>query len=267
MGKCQSGIYMIKNLINNKFYIGSAINFKRRWYNHIRNANLKIHHSKSFENAWHKYGEDNFEFIILEYVEITENLLNREQFYLDKLQPWKRNIGYNLCPNAGSMLGYKHSDETKRKQSENMKGINNPFYNQTHTEETKKILSSIAKIRFTDKKNHPMHGKILSDEIKNKMSLIQKGKRCGEKNHNYGKKNPKTSQFNKETKSKSVVQLDKYSNELIKIFYSMSEVRQILNIGTGEISKCCQNKPKYKTAGGFKWMYCEDYMQLINKAS
>jgi predicted GIY-YIG superfamily endonuclease len=33
-----SGIYQIKNLLNNKIYIGSTVDFKTRWYSHKRKA-------------------------------------------------------------------------------------------------------------------------------------------------------------------------------------------------------------------------------------
>ncbi len=65
----KSGIYRIRNLINNKSYIGSAVNFKRRWNYHKQDLIACRHHSKYLQNAWNKYGEAAFEFKVMEYVE------------------------------------------------------------------------------------------------------------------------------------------------------------------------------------------------------
>lgn len=53
-----------------------------------------------------KYGYSNFNLEILEYCEPSE-VVSREQHYLDLLQP-----EYNILKNAGSTLGYKHTEET-----------------------------------------------------------------------------------------------------------------------------------------------------------
>lgn len=93
------GIYMVRNKINGDFYIGSTINLKTRESNHrYRN---KTHKGNSIvRNAVLKYGEDNFEFIVLDYYifgdfatreYINEILVSREQYYVDNLKP-KYNI-------------------------------------------------------------------------------------------------------------------------------------------------------------------------------
>lgn len=53
-----------------------------------------------------KYGYSNFNLEILEYCEPSD-AVSREQHYLDLLQP-----EYNILKNAGSTLGYKHTEET-----------------------------------------------------------------------------------------------------------------------------------------------------------
>lgn len=108
-----SGIYFIKNKINNKLYIGSAQDFNERWARHKTTLNTKTHHNKHLENAWDKYSEDNFEFIVVLYCDI-DNLLYYEQLFLDKYFDNCFNC-YNICPTAGSCLGRYHTDETKQK--------------------------------------------------------------------------------------------------------------------------------------------------------
>lgn len=61
-----SGIYCIKNVITNSVYIGESTNIKKRakqHYNMLKNNN---HYNQSLQNDYNQYGEDNFEFIILQ---------------------------------------------------------------------------------------------------------------------------------------------------------------------------------------------------------
>lgn len=58
-----------------------------------------------------KYGYSSFSLEILEYCE-PKKCIEREQYYLDLLKS-----EYNTLKNAGSLLGFKHSEETKFKIS------------------------------------------------------------------------------------------------------------------------------------------------------
>lgn len=60
-----SGIYCIINILNNKKYIGSSRNIYSRWYKHRANLRGGYHPDSYLQNAWDKYGEENFYFIIL----------------------------------------------------------------------------------------------------------------------------------------------------------------------------------------------------------
>lgn len=111
-----SGIYKIINIINQKLYIGSSKDVLYRKYEHFRDLKLKQHHSTTLQNAFNKYGEQNFTFEILEECE-KENLIEREQYYFDTLKP-----EYNICQIAGNTLGVKHNEVSKQKMSEFRKG-------------------------------------------------------------------------------------------------------------------------------------------------
>lgn len=104
-----SGIYKIKNKINNKFYIGSSKDLEKRKKEHWRMMLKNKHHSNYLQNAVNKYGIENFEFSILEFCNI-ENIIIREQFYIDSLKP-EYNI--NIC--AYSRVGTKLSKEHVQK--------------------------------------------------------------------------------------------------------------------------------------------------------
>jgi group I intron endonuclease len=63
--KLRSGVYNIVNLIDGKQYIGSACNLAERRNEHFRQSKSNPH----LKNAFKKYGKENFEFRVLEYVE------------------------------------------------------------------------------------------------------------------------------------------------------------------------------------------------------
>lgn len=56
---------------------------------------------KRFGNAVNKYGIENFERTIVEYIEKEEDILIREQHYLDTIGCAKSPLYYNIAPNAG----------------------------------------------------------------------------------------------------------------------------------------------------------------------
>ena len=89
------GIYAIRNIINNKIYIGSSNNIKRRWKKHKTELKNKSHSNKYLERAYHKYGSDKFDFIILEFCKEQE-LINREIFYINYYKSLDLTFGYNL---------------------------------------------------------------------------------------------------------------------------------------------------------------------------
>lgn len=122
MAVLNSGIYKITNTVNNKIYIGSSINIKQRIVVHLYDLKTNTHSNKYLQRTYNKYGIDSLKFEILEYTD-KENLLLREQYYLDTLQSYNSEIGYNLCKIAGSTLGFKHSETTKLKMSESKKGV------------------------------------------------------------------------------------------------------------------------------------------------
>lgn len=124
-----SGIYKFTNTENSKIYIGSAKNLRKRFTQHTTELRLNIHHSSHFQAAWNKYGEDKFTYEIIEFVEVTDLLLEREQYYLDTLlfaQEYIRKesnkfleLGYNMNPIAANRLGSKQSKEAIKKTIEN----------------------------------------------------------------------------------------------------------------------------------------------------
>ena len=218
------GIYMIQNKVNNKMYIGQAVDIEDRWGEHRRGLRGGYHTNKHLQNSWKRDGEENFEFTIL--LECEESQLNTfEEYYILELMTYNDRVGYNKNyggksgrpteeakrkmseANKGRQLseetkrkisesqkGRQFSEETKRKMSESLKGKH-------HSEETKRKMSESQKGRqFSGETKRKLSeankGKHHSEEAKRKMSEAKKGKYCGEKNHMYGK------QLSEETRRK-----------------------------------------------------------------
>ena len=146
-----SGIYKILNVITQKYYIGSSITIYSRWNEHRSGLNRNKHGNKRLQNSWNKHSSAAFEFIILEEC-LPSDVLIREQHYLNTLQPYKKDIGYNLNADASGGDFYSLlTDDQKREFIKKCKrvGKDNGMYGKTHTDETKQKQKEKAKNRFT----------------------------------------------------------------------------------------------------------------------
>ena len=193
--KSKKGIYKITNIQNGKIYIGQTSNFSKRFNEHRLSLNKKIHHSKHLQRAWDKYGEENFKFEILEIVDDTLILDEREQYYLDIFESWNRNKGYNIARDASAPgRGSRHTKKWKLEASKRTSGENNPMYGRERTSEWKRQHS----IRMSGK-NSPFYGKHHTDKAKKKIRngnlgrvITDSTKQKMSKNHSdvSGSKNP-----------------------------------------------------------------------------
>ena len=146
--KGKSGIYGFLCKSTGKLYIGSSINLSARFNNHINGVQSNI----LFQRAINKYNLQDFIFIVFEYCE-TDKLVSREQFYLNFLKP-----EYNVLLVAGSLLGYRHTEEALAKISEASK-------KNLHSLETRGLMSEAHK------------GKQFSLEHRTKISIAKKDKK------------------------------------------------------------------------------------------
>ena len=106
-----------------------------------------------------KYDQNNFSLWILEYVE-PSNLSIRITFYITLIMPY-----YNVLKEGYSSLGYKHTEETKNLLSELAK-------NRTHSDKTKSLIARALvsdnnpfyNYNYNYNKNHSMETKIIMIE-------------------------------------------------------------------------------------------------------
>lgn len=59
------GVYKIVNKTNGHFYVGSSVNLNKRFWRHKNELRKDKHHCLFLQRAWNKYGEENFEFVVL----------------------------------------------------------------------------------------------------------------------------------------------------------------------------------------------------------
>jgi group I intron endonuclease len=153
-----SGIYKLQSKIKpERIYVGSAINFRNRLAHHKSDIRHNRHGSIKLQRHCNKYGWDDIEMVILEECDIS-CLLDKENYYIKLLSPY-----FNCLEQAGSSLGYKHTEEAKRKMSEALKG-------KKFSEERRLQMSLESTVK----------GKPLSEEHKAKISVGNKGRKHSE---------------------------------------------------------------------------------------
>lgn len=197
------GIYRIKNLINGKCYYGSSKEIEKRWKTHLNQLRNKKHINCILQNAWNKYGEDNFIFEIVEECEL-EKLFEVEQKYIDTCGDYNIGIkasgGDNISKNPNKDLIVENikkgskiwrdslSDDERRdmfskplNKNPNWKGGVSYKYCECGVR-IKPINDTCIKCRNKSGENNPFFGKQHSDETKKKLSEARKGTYHGEQN-------------------------------------------------------------------------------------
>lgn len=158
--KTHYSIYLHRNKINNKVYIGQTKQQppSKRWGNHGEN----YQDSPRFWAAIQKYGWENFDSYILENELTLDEANKREKYWIQYYKSQNPIYGYNIqnggynhtvseetkqkisqtkINNYHPYRGNHLSEEHKQKISNSMKGTNNHFYGQHHTKETKEKMS------------------------------------------------------------------------------------------------------------------------------
>lgn len=227
-----------------KVYIGQTCqHLIKRW----RSDGSGYVHCKYFYNAILKYGWENIKHEIL-FEGLTKQEADKKEIEL--ITYYKQlGISYNLTEGGGGLQGFHHSEETK------------------------KLMSQIAKEQGRGPSDQCrkaareyMLGRHLSEETKQKISKGNKGKKVsqescekirqaklGFKFSDESKQKMSKSHMNKGTKP--VIQIDIKTNNVIQEWVSGIEVQRQLGIDSSAISKVC--KGKLNQTGGFKWKYKE----------
>lgn len=109
-----TGIYRITNIQNNKVYIGSSKSIYSRWSAHRYSLRSGTHFSTHLQSAWSKYGEESFQFELIEECQ-EEELISREEHHIVSNLANNRSFGYNTRTVCDRNNGIKASEETRKK--------------------------------------------------------------------------------------------------------------------------------------------------------
>lgn len=239
-------IYCILNKLNERRYVGSSMNFNKRKSEHLLLLRGGKHHSVYLQNSWDKYGEHNFEFVILEEIIEDVNLIVREQWWIDNTDS-----SYNMCKIAGSTLGIKCSDETKSKIRDKLKGKRSEKQIKSQLDRRKPVNQYDMYGTFIKGwKSTQEAAYFLNANHKNIINAA-----CGKSNCSAGFRwayiNCELKDI-KRTNQKFIHQYDKELN-FIKTWYTITEASIDLNISISCIIGCA--KGDQKTSGGYIWKY------------
>lgn len=170
--------------------------------------------NRYFYNAIQKYGWNNFKHEIL-YEELSkEEAKEKEIELIKKYNTQDDKYGFNLT--AGGESGFSPNKSTREKMRKSAKG-NKSHLGCKNSQEMKENMRKIKNSYWQSEENKAKHKEA-----------------C-------------------QVFAKKVAKIDKNTNEIIKIYSSLTEASK--GFDKGNIGKCCNNKLNYNTAYGYKWMY------------
>ena len=117
-------IYIVKNISNNKVYIGQTTDPKVRKNQHFSLLSRNKHPNIHLQSSYNKYGKSCFVFEIIEMVENKALLTSRESYWTEFYKQITTIYNQRIC--VESNKGYKfgpRSEEVKNKISETHKGL------------------------------------------------------------------------------------------------------------------------------------------------
>lgn len=220
------GIYKIENLINGSIYIGQSIDIEKRWSTHISILNQNNHYNAHLQNAWNKYGSENFKFSIVEECKQFE-LNDREIYWIDKYDSFIN--GYNLTPGGGNTEAFSKS----------------VIQFDMHGKELNRYFS-ISEAETTIGINYSMISECCSNKRKTAGGYIWQYENDFVSIplwHFQSRKFREICQINDDGK-------------IINTFSSSAEAKRVTGICDTSIIRCCRGT--LQSAGGYKWRYLND---------
>jgi len=238
-------IYMIKNKVNNKIYIGQTIrNINKRIYEYKAALKYDKFNNNYLGNSFKKYGWDNFEFSIIDTAQTIEELNSKEIKYIIKYNTTDKKIGYNIesggknaIPDTKTLermsrshLGIKQTDNWVNKRIAAAGTEEAKKYGKSKSEEEKKFLSESSPKFWL--------GKNRDEETKRKISKTKKEQGLSEKQ--------------KEVICKKVFKINSITNDIIETYESTSLASISENVNQSTISRWCS---KNKIINNILWKY------------
>lgn len=209
---------MIRNIIKDIPYIGQTRNFRLRYNDHMHRFRNNKHPNQYMQRSYNKYGEESFEFSIIE--ECEEHMLDeRELYWINFYGGLESKDNYNL----GGIRGGRHSEETRQKISKSHTG-------KKLSKEHKNKISKSGK------------GHAVSKETREKLKKANKGHVTTEEQ----KEKLRNARY---PNQKRFIAFDK--NGIATIHYNQSEFERENKVCS--VSKCLSGKTKSSKGWTFKY--------------
>lgn len=118
-----SGVYQIYCSENDRVYVGSTVDFNRRWREHRCRLVNHTHGNKQLQTDFDLYGKNKFVFSINEVigekkdkVKLTKKLWERERYWIDFLDALEPSSGYNIGVDPAAPRLGRYSDKRPTKE-------------------------------------------------------------------------------------------------------------------------------------------------------
>jgi len=246
---------LIDPTTNQLRYIGKSLNPKVRLRRHIADINLHDSH----KDRWlKKLIKNNFK---PELIIVDEVLPNEWQFWEIHYIEYFKFIGCSLTNSTiggdqpPSTKGRPHTEESRKKMSNNKKGKPIPWLNNGKgiTEKHKNNISKSLKGRLSKKKGKnyiEIYGKEKSDIIRHRLSESHKGIYLGENHPMFGKKHSEETlnKIKEKRKQQKVLKIEQYdiNGFLIKEWDFIKDILEKYNISRDSFNRIIKNSILYK---------------------
>lgn len=243
------GIYAIHNTVSDKYYIGQSQDIDNRWIKHRSSLKNNRHENSHLQHAYNKYGQENFEYIVVEECDI-QCLDEKEIMYIKKYDSYYN--GYNQDFGGKGCRGYKHTEEEILK----MRMIQNP----------KAVLQLDMDLNIVNRWYSASHaGKTLNISIRSIKAVCERVNRSKTAGVYYWVYEEEYLDNNidwnyylniNQSEPKRVSQYDMDMN-LIKVWPSIYEASKATGYRHSLISSACNYK--IKTLYNFIWRFTDEY--------
>lgn len=253
----KTGIYCIRNQINEKIYIGSTkISFQVRKNKHLNLLRKKLHYNEHLQNAWNYYGENSFSFEIL-LICLPNECEKYEGEFIKLYSSNKREFGYNIACVSSYKYEYEmsetHNNEKSVRKIEKGKLINGLESNERGLPKPFKVYDLNG--NFIDEYESAKDFSIKNNiKARGTLSGILRRRELKYKNNIVLFSNDTlTNDDIDKVKSMGIIKVDLYdlNDNFLKRFDSAKECAQYIGCKDAEVRMCCLGKRsrirKFKT--------------------